>query len=138
MRNDSRSIHVRLNLNKPEHLKAWESLERLEHEEKLSYNQLIARAITEYAERDAGKDASTDEKMNRLVEMCVQKVISAVEDSLHKTLPAYIAGCFAATSGVLSVPQTPPATEPVPNDDETPAGEQISAEDIDWDFLGEG
>lgn len=138
MRNDSRSIHVRLNLNRTDHLKAWEYLERLEHEEKLSYNQLIAKAIVEYGERDARKDALADEMMIGFVEMCVQKIISAVEDSLHKTLPAYIAGCFAATSGVLSVPQTPPATEPVPNDDETPAGEQISAEDIDWDFLGEG
>lgn len=131
MRNDSRSIHVRLNLNRPEHLKAWECLERLEREEKLSYNQLIARAITEYAERDARKDASADEMMNGLVEMCVQKIISAVEDSLHKTLPAYIAGCFAVTSGVLSVPQSLPATEPAPTDNEPPSSEQISAEDID-------
>lgn len=138
MRNDSRSIHVRLNLNKPEHLKAWEYLERLEREEKLSYNQLIARAVAEYAERYAGKDASADEMMNRLVEMCVRKIISAVEDSLHKTLPTYIAGCFAATSGVLSVPQSLPATESAPPDDEPSSGEQISAEDIDWDFLGEG
>ena len=138
MRNDSRSIHVRLNLNRPDHLKAWEYLERLEREEKLSYNQLIAKAIVEYGERDARKDALVDEMMNGLVEMCVHKIISAVEDSLHKTLPAYIAGCFAATSGALSVPQTLPATEPVPADDDgTPAGEQISAEDIDWDFLGE-
>ena len=138
MRNDSRSIHVRLNLNRTDHLKAWEYLERLEHEEKLSYNQLIAKAIVEYGERDARKDALVDEMMIGLVEMCVQKIISAVEDSLHKTLPAYIAGCFAATSGVFSVPQSLPTIEPAPPNDEPLSGEQISAEDIDWDFLGEG
>ena len=138
MRNDSRSIHVRLNLNRTDHLKAWEYLERLEHEEKLSYNQLIAKAIVEYGERDARKDALADEMMIGLVEMCVQKIISAVEDSLHKTLPAYIAGCFAATSGVFSVPQSLPTIEPAPPNDEPLSGEQISAEDIDWDFLGEG
>ena len=138
MRNDSRSIHVRLNLNRPEHLKAWECLERLEREEKLSYNQLIARAITQYGERDTQKDGLADDVMNELVETCVQKIISTVEDSLKKTLPAYIAGCFAATSGAFSAPQSMPIAESVPSDDEAPSGEQILAEDIDWDFLGEG
>jgi len=139
VKKDSRSIHVRLNLGRPDHLKAWEYLEQLEQKEKLPYNQLIARAIIEFGERATSKNTSLDEMINGIVDTCVQKIISTVEDSLHKTLPAYIAGCFAATSEMLSVPQTHPAPESVPTDDnKKPAGEQISAEDIDWDFLGEG
>lgn len=139
MKKDSRSIHVRLNLNRSDHLKAWEYLEQLEQEEKLPYNQLIARAIIELGERAASKNTSIDEMINEIVDTCVQKIISAVEDSLHKTLPAYIAGCFAATSSALYAQQSQSATEPTPTDDDKTTGsEQISAEDIDWDFLGEG
>lgn len=138
MRNNSRSIHIRLNLNKPEHQKAWDCLEQLEREDGPSYNQFIAQAIVEYAERDHRKECSLDAEKNELVEICVQKIISAVEDSLQKTLPAYLAGCFAAASGSFVVPQQPQSEEPISDNSTISEGEQISADDIDWDFLGEG
>ena len=58
-------------------------------------------------------------------EQFVQQIISAVEKSMEKALPVFLAGCMAGLS--KSDVAVPPAESPATDSDA----------DVDWDFLGE-
>lgn len=120
-----RSTNVRFNLDKEIPAKAWQYLQTMDRQEFKSYSQVIVAALADYFDRYYKSREDPYLETREREEQFVQQIISAVEKSMEKALPVFLAGCMAGLS--KSDAAAPPAESPVPDPDA----------DVDWDFLGE-
>jgi len=120
-----KSTCLRLNIEKPLSRKAWGILQNTDK----SYNQTIVAALVEYDERHKKlKDDPYFETRER-EERFVQEIVTAVKQTLERTLPGFLAASLlriVQPYQTSTTVQTQPPPEPEPAEDA-----------IDWDFLGE-
>ena len=136
MRNNTRSIHVRFNLDKPEQNKAWAYLMDFDRNQFGSYNQFMAKAIIDAVEKKQASECPLDADACEMVNRCVRKIVSSVEDVLIRTLPSYVAGCFAASTRNVHIKHDNEDTLGMA-DDNPDNPEQVDREnEIDWEYLG--
>ena len=120
---------LRFNLDKPLDRQAWNYLKNMNKEEFKSYSQAVAVALTEYFKNYYRlKDDPYFETRER-EERFVEQIVSAVEASVEKALPTFLAACF--TKMVMPYNSATPMIN-ITNTNENNA----SADDIDFDFVG--
>ena len=128
------STNLRFNTEKETQRRAWEYLQGMDKRQFKSYSQVISAALVEYFERQNRlKDDPFLETRER-EERFVDQIVAAVESTLTKTLPVFLAGCAAGLS--RSMPTATEMTNPVPPQVKEGGKQPESSEaDIDWDFL---
>ena len=136
MRNNTRSIHVRFNLDKPEQRRAWTCLMDFDREKFGSYNQFMTHAIIDAAEKKGDAECPLDAEACEMVNRCVRQIVSSVEEALIQTLPSYLAGCFAAASGKTHIIEDNGESIHT-SDGKADISEETEREnEIDWEYLG--
>ena len=118
--------NLRFNLEKEIQRRAWECLQTMDKKRFKSYSHAVAVALVDYFERQKRLQDDPYLETREREERFVEQIVGAVENAMTKSLPVYLAGCMAGLSRA-----TPAVTAPVA----VPQA-NISAEDIDWDFLG--
>ena len=114
--------NLRFNLDKPVQRAAWECLQTMDKAQFKSYSQVIALAVVDYFDRlERSKDDPYFETRER-EEQFVNRIVAAVESSMTKALPVYLAGCMTGLTQAA-----PPAPPPTP---------EASEDAVDWYFLG--
>lgn len=116
-----RSTNVRFNLDKEIPAQAWQYLQTMDRQEFKSYSQVIAAALVDYFDRYYKSREDPYLETREREEQFVQQIVSAVEKSMEKALPVFLAGLSKSNAAV------PPAESPATDPDA----------DVDWDFLGE-
>lgn len=126
-----RYVTLRLNLDRDQHRRVWELIQRQHGMEGLSYTDVIVRAFikgTEIREREA---RMTDE----IVEQSAERIVAATEQLMRMALPAFLAG--AAVQSNLPVPSVPASTSAKETLKESIKDDTIPDDEIPWDYLGE-
>ncbi|MCR4622573.1 MAG: hypothetical protein K5663_10885 [Clostridiales bacterium] len=128
MRNSTYAIHVRFNPNDDDQRTAWNNIHKRSKECCISCNKVIVQAIKGYFENKAMEVRLSDTD-KELIHEYAQQIISTVNTTLEKTLPAFIAALLSGKMNELS-------DIAVDNTDvvQTP---QIAEDDIDWEYLGD-
>lgn len=125
---DVKSTCLRFNLAKPIYRQAWEIMQKSGK----SYSQTVAAALIEYDERHSRLDDDPYFENREREDRFVDQIISAVEQSLEKALPGFMAACLMNMIQPYNIiPQNAPATAP-----EQPESQEFAEESIDWDFIG--
>lgn len=118
-----RNTNLRFNLNKAKHRRAWEHLQHMDKRIFKSRSNAAIDALNDFFDRyyKAQDDPylETRERENQFVE----RIVTAVEAILDRTLPAYWSE---------HIPQTTPTTE----NKHQSNPEAASTPNVDWDFLG--
>ena len=107
MRN-TKFCNIRFNLDNPTHRKAWEYLQTMNRDKYKSYSNTVINAINSYFENEYNDNAEETEWEKRLDD----RIMSAIKKGFDKVV----------SNG---------AAEHTFNDDKS----ELSAEDIDWDYL---
>ena len=123
---DTRRVSFHLNMEDSLQRKAWECLETMDRNRFKSRREAVTLAVVDYFDRLERQRADPDWEAREREERFVSRIVGAVEREIARTLPAYIAGCAAASGPAAQ------AVEPPSNTAETP----VPDGDIDWDFLG--
>ena len=124
MRNNTRNLHVRFNLDRTEQNRAWRYMVDHCKRSGISYNQFISQAILESGEKENRQSCPLRPEECDLVNRCVSRIMAEVETTLRRFLTAYV------------------NTLPYPNGQINQKGEEkpndaaMTDEDIDWDYLG--
>lgn len=117
------NTNLRFNLNKEKHRRAWERLQHMDKRIFKSHSNAAIDALNDYFDRNYKPQddpyLETRERENQFV----KRIVTAVEASLDRTLPAYWSE---------RTPQTTPTTE----NKHQPAPETAPEPNVDWDFLG--
>ena len=123
---DTRRVSFHLNMEDALQRKAWECLETMDRNRFKSRREAVTLAVVDYFDRLERQQNDPDWEAREREERFVGRIVGAVEREIARTLPAYLAGCAAASEPVRQ------AVEPSTNTAETP----VPDGDIDWDFLG--
>lgn len=107
---DTRFCNIRFNLENPIHCKAWEYLRTMDRDKYKSYSNAVINAVNAYFENEYSSNTEETEWEKRLTE----RIIDAIKKGFAEIVSTHI-------------------TERIFNDDKS----EPSAEDIDWDFLGD-
>ena len=118
-----RNTNLRFNLNKEKHRRAWEHLQHMDKHIFKSHSNAAIDALNYYFDRyyKAQDDPYLENRERE--EQFVERIVTAVEASLDRTLPAY---------WNEHAPQVKPTTE----NKHQPNPEAASTPNVDWDFLG--
>ena len=123
----TKSICLRFNLDKPQHLEAWEQLQNMNKEKFKSYTNAVVIAVTDYFQRYY---KSTDDpyfETREKEDEFVHKVIAQIGTAVEKAMPGFLA---AGLTGLA-----PPCISSAPVlSEKTTETEEIS--EIDLDFIG--
>lgn len=123
MSENIRSTNLRFNLDKDVQNRTWQYLQTMDKKKFKSYSQIIAISLVDYFERYYKEQNDPYLETREREERFVKQIVTAVKNTMDKTLPVYLAGCMAGIA--QSTPQTAvPASDP-------------EDADLDWDFLGE-
>lgn len=135
MRNNIRSTNLRFNLDKDLQRKAWQYLQTMDKGAFKSYSNAIALSVCDYFERYYHRKDDPYFETRQREEQFVEQIVNAVERSMEKTLPIFLAGLL---SGMGQIPRTDAIVHtPVPEASAQQENGQAADEDVDWDFLGE-
>lgn len=135
MRNNIRSTNLRFNLDKDLQRQAWQYLQTMDKNTFKSYSSAIALSVCDYFERYYRRKDDPYFETRQREEKFVEQIVSAVEKSMEKTLPLFLAGLF---SGMGQLPRADAVSHvPVPDASAEQETAQDTDEDVDWDFLGE-
>jgi len=121
------STNLRFNLDKDTQRRAWEYLQTMDRQVFKSYSQVIALSLVDYFERYYRRQDDPYLETREKEDQFVSRIVEAVQVSMEKTLPLFLAGCMAGTRQ-KEESQTKEVTFSHSKDPEM---------DIDWDFLGE-
>lgn len=125
---DVKSTCLRFNLAKPIYRQAWEIMQKSGK----SYSQTVAAALIEYDERHSRLDDDPYFENREREDRFVDQIVSAVEQSLEKVLPSFMAACLMnMVQSYNIIPHNAPATV-----SEQPESQEVAEESIDWDFIG--
>lgn len=133
-------MNVRFNLDKEDHLKAWEYLLKMTDENAMSRNQAVIELILERFDKKDSKGGSVHgpgSYDDQLIEAVSSAASDAVMNSIESFLPVFMAGCLAGLNlktvddiDGIKVPMDPSET----------AGSDVEAEieesGLDMGFLG--
>ena len=120
-------VNIRFNLNREQHRRAWEILNRYHRQKYHSYADIIAAALIALADDGTPASYISEKKMQEIVAGFADRVSNAAIDILKETIPAFLAG-RSMQAGTDRQAQ-----------DQPEYGSNIIPEDeIDWAFLGEG
>jgi hypothetical protein len=127
---DVKSTCLRFNLDKEPYRRAWEILQASGK----SYTQTVTAALIEYDERHSRLADDPYFENREREDRFVEQIISAVQQSLDRALPGFMAGCLLNMVQPYqgAVPNIQPALV-----SEEKAQPEIEESAIDWDFLGE-
>ena len=123
----TKSICLRFNLDKPQHLEAWEQLQNMNKENFKSYTNAVVIAVTDYFQRYY---KSTDDpyfETREKEDEFVHKVIAQIGTAVEKAMPGFLAACLTGLA------QPCISSAPVLSE-KTTETEEIS--EIDLDFIG--
>ncbi len=123
----TKSICLRFNLDKPQHLEAWEQLQNMNKEKFKSYTNAVVIAVTDYFQRYY---KSTDDpyfETREKEDEFVHKVIAQIGTAVEKAMPGFLAACLTGLA------QPCISSAPVLSE-KTTETEEIS--EIDLDFIG--
>lgn len=135
MRDNIRSTNLRFNLDKDLQRQAWQYLQTMDKNKFKSYSSAIALSVCDYFERYYRRKDDPYFETRQREEKFVEQIVSAVEKSMEKTLPLFLAGLF---SGMGQLPWADAVSHaPVPDASAKQETAQDTDEDVDWDFLGE-
>ena len=143
MRGALRSTNLRFNLDKELQRKAWDYLQKMDKKEFKSYSHAVAVSVVDYFERYyRNKDDPYFETREREQEF-IGRIVNAVEESLNKNLPIFLAGWVTGMTqnaeGFSTSEMFQKRSEPLTNQEQNASLNMIdiSETEIDWDFLGE-
>lgn len=143
MRGALRSTNLRFNLDKELQRKAWDYLQKMDKKEFKSYSHAVAVSVVDYFERYyRNKDDPYFETREREQEF-IGRIVNAVEESLNKNLPIFLAGWVTGmtqnVAGFSTSEMFQKRSEPLTNQEQNASLNMIdiSETEIDWDFLGE-
>ena len=139
MRNNSVNLHVRLNLNRPDQKKAWEYIQKAQKDPSVAINQMLSKALVESIERDRRCEVSVLPEDCLVVQQSIRQIITAIQNEIAKTIPAYLAGVLSTVSWNVSAQATcvNPVVSTAAKNEDGINGRPIPPEEIDWSFLGE-
>ena len=120
-----RNTNLRFNLNKEKHRRAWEHLQHMDKRIFKSYSNAAIDALNDYFDRYYKAQEDPYLETREREEQFVERIVTAVEASLDRALPAYWSE---------HAPQTVPTTKNKHHPDLEAAPEPEP--DVDWDFLG--
>ena len=118
-----RNTNLRFNLNKEKHRRAWEHLQHMDKRKFKSHSNAAINALNDYFDRYYKTQDDPYLETREREEQFIGRIVTAVEASLDRTLPAYWSE---------HAPQVKPTTE---NKHQTEP-EAAPEPDVDWDFLG--
>lgn len=118
-----RNTNLRFNLNKEKHRRAWEHLQRMDKRIFKSHSNAVIDALNDYFERYYKTQDDPYLETREREEQFVERIVTAVEASLDKTLPAY---------WNEHASQLTPTTENQHQSDQNATPEP----NVDWGFLG--
>ena len=127
---DVKSTCLRFNLDKEPYRRAWEILQASGK----SYTQTVTAALIEYDDRHRRLADDPYFENREREDRFVEQIVSAVQQSLDRALPGFMAGCLL--NMVQPYKGEMPSIEPAPVSEEK-AQPEIEESAIDWDFLGE-
>lgn len=137
------STNLRFNLDKELQRKAWDYLQEMDKKEFKSYSHAVAVSVVDYFERYyRNKEDPYFETREREQEF-IGRIVKAVEDSLNKNLPVFLAGWVTGMTqngaGLSPSEKSERRSESQVNREQSDSlkAEEISESEIDWDFLGE-
>lgn len=122
-----KSTCLRFNLAKPVYRQAWEILQKSDK----SYSQTVATALVEYDERHSRLVDDPYFENREREDRFVEQIVLAVEQSLEKALPSFMAACLMNVVQPYNI-----TSQNVPIVPAKPASDEVSEESIDWDFIG--
>ena len=118
-----RNTNLRFNLNKEKHRRAWEHLQNMDKRIFKSHSNATIDALNDYFDRyNKAQDDPYLETRER-EEQFVERIVTAVEANLDRTLPAY---WNEHASQLISTTENKHQSNP----------EAASTPNVDWDFLG--
>ena len=125
-------ITLRLNIEKEQHRRGLQILQKRRETKGGSYTDVILQALLR--DEDSGRVKNPDVEI--IVRNCAERITAATDEMLRITLPSFFAGMTA--NGGFS-PGTEVAIPPPPaQESETEApSDTIPDEEIPWDYLGE-
>lgn len=130
-----KSTNLRFNLNKPEHLKAWNYLQDMDKGQFKSYTSVVATAINDYFDRYYKSLDDPYFETREREEAFVTRIVSAVDDALSKSIPLFLSGYMTAIAiPTITAPITVPAVNPSDSNDNS---DDDNDDSVDWSFIGE-
>lgn len=118
-----RNTNLRFNLNKEKHRRAWEHLQHMDKHIFKSHSNAAIDALNDYFDRYYKTQDDPYLETREQEEQFVERIVTAIEASLDRTLPVY---------WNEHIPQTTPTTE----NKHQSNPEAASTSNVDWDFLG--
>lgn len=135
MEQNIKSTNLRFNLNKPEHLNAWNYLQDMDKGLFRSYTSVVATAINDYFDRYYKSLDDPYFETREREEAFVTRIVSAVDDALSKSIPLFLSGYMTAIAiPTITAPITVPAVNPSDNNDNS---DDDNDDSVDWSFIGE-
>lgn len=126
-----KSTCLRFNLAKPTYRQAWEIMQKSGK----SYSQTVAAALIEYDVRHSRLVDDPYFENREREDRFVEQIVSAVEQSLEKALPGFMAACLMNMVQPYNiVPQNVPAD--TPQQPESEDFEESVVNLVDWELLG--
>ena len=118
-----RNTNLRFNLNKEKHRRAWEHLQHMDKRIFKSHSNAAIDALNDYFDPYYKAQDDPYLETREREEKFVERIVTAVEASLDRTLPAYWSEhASQLTTTTENKHQSNPEAVPTPN--------------VDWDFLG--
>ncbi len=135
MEQSIKSTNLRFNLNKPEHLKAWNYLQDMDKGTFKSYTSVVATAINDYFDKYYRSLDDPYFETREREELFIKRIISAVDDALSKSIPLFLSGYMTAIAiPTITAPITVPAVNPSDSNDNS---DDDNDDSVDWSFIGE-
>ena len=123
-------VTVRLNIEKKQHRKAWEVLQRMRKEENASYSDTITKVLACYS----AADGSWNDGIEEIVEKVGERIVESVERILRLKLPSFLSGASLQRNMALPAMPVPESTSESTLGE--PKKDTIPDEEIPWDYLG--
>lgn len=95
MNQNIKNTNLHFNLDKELQKKAWTYLQTMDKSTFKSYSHVISLALVEYFDRYYRLVDDPYLETREREEQFVNQIVDGVQDSIKKSLPIFLAGCFA-------------------------------------------
>ena len=119
-------VNIRFNLDREQHQRAWEILNRYDRQKYHSYADIIAAALLALPDDYTPAPYISEKEMQKIVSDFADRLSNAVIEILKESVPAFLAGCSVHAGSAQ------PAQE-----EQEYGHKTIPDDEIDWAFLGE-
>ena len=109
---------LRLNLDEPDDLKAFEHLQRLDRKEYRSYSRAIVAAVNEYFDRREMHEADPYLETREKEDAFLMKIERTIRDSLQAYAPLNAAGLVQLLQGAQQPGEASSQSSPGPEQEE--------------------